>query len=202
MLGTMTTEQPWSWPETRADGQPIAGGQVLIHFTMSLDGFVADTEGNLDWAFGFGGPSAAAVQAIIASIGAALAGRRGYDQGMMRGAKLYGGAWSGPQFVLTHRPAEPPADPSVTFLHGSLREAVATARAAAGGKYVVVVGASIARQCLAEGLADEILLHLVPVVLGDGIRLFGGPLPRPVALRPVSVGRSGDVTDLRFSVIR
>jgi hypothetical protein len=57
--------------------------------------------------------------------------------------------------------------PSITILHGSLREAVATARAAANGKDVVVVGANIAQQCLAEGLADEILLHLVPVVLGD-----------------------------------
>jgi dihydrofolate reductase len=174
------------------------GGKVLVHFTMSLDGFVADPEGKLDWAFGFAGPSAETIEAIIASIGAALAGRRGYDQGMMRSHKLYGGAWSGPQFVLTHRPADSPPDPSITFLHSSLREAVATARAAAGGKYVVVVGASIARQCLAEGLADEILLHLVPVVLGEGIRLFGA---QPITLRPVSVGRSGDVTDLRFTVI-
>jgi dihydrofolate reductase len=175
-------------------------GKVFLHFTMSLDGFVADPEGKLDWAFGFPGPSRAAIEAITAQIGAALAGRRGYDRGMMRGdEKLYGGAWSGPQFVLTHRPADPPPDPSITFLHGSLRDAVATARAAAAGQDVVVVGASIARQCLAEGLADEILLHLVPIVLGDGIRLFG---PQRVALRPVSVGRSGDVTDLRFEVVK
>jgi dihydrofolate reductase len=175
-------------------------GQVFLHFTMSLDGFVADHEGRLDWAFGFAGPPAADIRAITASIGAALAGRRGYDRGMMRGdAKLYGGAWRGPQFVLTHRPADPPSDPSITFLRGSLRDAVAPARAAAGGKDVVVVGASIARQCLDEGLADEILLHLVPIVLGDGIRLFG---PQRIALRPISVGRSGDLTDLRFEVIK
>jgi dihydrofolate reductase len=178
----------------------MTDSKVLIHFTMSLDGFVADPEGKIDWAFGFGGTSD--VRAIIDSIGAALAGRRGYDQGMMRGAKLYGGMWSGPQFVLTHRPADPPPDPSITFLRGSLSEAVATARAAAGSKHVVVVGASIAQQCLAEGLADEVLLHLVPVVLGDGVRLFGGPLARPIALRPITVGRSGGVTDLRFEVIR
>jgi dihydrofolate reductase len=64
------------------------------------------------------------------------------------------------------------------------------------------VGASIARQCLAEGLVDEVLLHLVPIVLGDGIRLFAGPLQQPITLRPVSVSQSGDVTDLRFSVVR
>ena len=89
---------------------------------------------------------------------------------------------------------------SVTFLSGS-HEAVETARAAARGKDVVVLGANIDRQCLAEGLADEILIHLVPIVLGDGIRLFASPAS-PVAFKPVSVGQSGDLTDLRFKIVR
>jgi dihydrofolate reductase len=178
-------------------------GKVFIHFTMSLDGFIADPEGRLDWAFRFAGLSAAAVRRITDSIGAVLAGRHGYDLGMMRGdQKVYGGSWSGPQFVLTHRPEDSPAEPSITFLSCDVRDAVGTARAAAGGKDVVVMGASIARQCLAEGLIDEVLLHLVPIVLGDGIRLFAGPLQQPITLRPVSVSQSGDVTDLRFSVVR
>jgi riboflavin biosynthesis pyrimidine reductase len=61
------------------------------------------------------------------------------------------------------------------------------------------MGASVAWQCLTEGLADEILLHVVPVVLGDGIRLFKGPLPKPLPLRVASLGQSGDVIDLRLS---
>lgn len=194
---------------TRCDSQPEAGaapgtpGKVLLHFTMSLDGFVADSGGGLGWAFQFAGPSADTIREIVVSIGAALGGRRGYDQGMMRGeAKLYGGAWTGPQFVLTHRPADVPPDPAVRFLSGSLRDAVQTARAAARGQHVVIVGASIARQCLSEGLADELLIHLVPIVLGDGIRLFAGSSAPPVVLEPVSVGRSGDLTDLRFKVVR
>lgn len=121
----------------------------------------------------------------------------------MRGdMKVYGGAWSGPQFVLTHRPGDTPADPSITFLCCGIAEAVSTARATAGGKDVVVMGASIAQQCLAEGLADEILLHLVPVALGDGIRLFAGPLQKPITLRTVSTGQSGDVIDISFSLVR
>jgi dihydrofolate reductase len=176
-------------------------GKVFIHATMSLDGFIADTTGTLEWAFGFPGPSAAAVSEIIASIGAVVAGRRGYDLGMMRGdKKVYGGAWSGPQFVLTHRRDHVPDDPSITFVSGGIREAVETARAAAGGKDVVIMGATIAQQCLAEGLADEILLHVVPVLLGEGIRLFASPAARQVTLEPLGVGQSGQIADLRFRV--
>jgi dihydrofolate reductase len=122
---------------------------------------------------------------------------------MMRGeAKLYGGAGTGPQFVLTHHPADAPPDPAVTFLSDSLHDAVQTASAAAHGKDVVIVGASIARQCLAESLADELLIHLVPIVLGDGIPLFTHSPAPPVILEPVTTTRSGDLTNLRFKVVR
>lgn len=177
-------------------------GKVFIHFTMSLDGFIADAEGGIDWAFGFGGPSPQEVRNITASIGAALGGRRGYDHGMMRGeAKLYGGAWTGPQFVLTHRPGDTPAGRPVIFLSCGVREAVEAARAAAGGKDVVLVGASIARQCLAAGLVDELLIHLVPVLLGDGIPLFGSGVSGPITLEKLGFAESGQVTDLRFKVL-
>jgi dihydrofolate reductase len=176
-------------------------GKVFIHATMSLDGFIADTDGRLDWAFRFRRGSGSAIGEIIASIGAVLAGRHGYDLGMMRGdKKVYGGAWSGPQFVLTHRGGDDPQDPSITFVTGGIRQAVETARAAAGGKDVVIMGANIAQQCLAEGLADEILLHVIPLLLGEGIRLFASPAPRQVTLEPISVAQSGQITDLRFRV--
>jgi dihydrofolate reductase len=178
-------------------------GNVLIHATMSLDGYIADPDGRLDWAFRFAGPSAAAVSEITASIGAVLAGRRGYDLGMMRGdKKVYGGSWTGPQFVLTHRPADVPDDPAISFVSGGIGAAVETARAAARGQDVVVLGASLAQQCLADGLADEILLHVVPILLGKGLRLFAEPTAQHVTLEPVLVRQSGNVTDLRFRVAK
>jgi dihydrofolate reductase len=77
---------------------------------------------------------------------------------------------------------------------------VSRAREAAGGKNVVLIGASIARQCIEAGLVDEILVHLAPNLLGDGVRFFGSSGCEPVDLQAVSVTRSGQVSNLRFRV--
>ena len=97
--------------------------------------------------------------------------------------------FSGPVFVLTHRPPEPP-DPDITYLTGDIGEAVATARSAAGGKNLEILGADVAAQCLQRGLVDEILVYVLPVLLGDGIRFSPPGLPR-IDLEPVSTTRSG-----------
>jgi len=130
------------------------GGTVATavwHATMSLDGFIAGPGDSMEWMFRprYHGPSPQAAE-IVESIGAILAGRRvGYDLGRQAdlppGArKPYGGAWSGPVFVLTHHPPEDPDDPSLTFLTCSFREAVGTAAQAAGDKKVVIFGANLA----------------------------------------------------------
>jgi dihydrofolate reductase len=87
-------------------------GKVRWQVTMSLDGFIAGPDDAMDWIAGY---SSTLAEEVIQTTGALLAGRRGYDIGQARGEKAYGGAWSGPQFVLTHRPADTP-DPAVTFL--------------------------------------------------------------------------------------
>jgi dihydrofolate reductase len=108
--------------------------------------------------------------------------------------------FSGPVFVLTHRPPEPP-QPEVTYLAGDIGDAVATARTAAGGKSLEILGAEVAGQCLRRGLVDELLVYVLPVLLGDGIRFSPPGLPR-IDLEPVSRRRSGDATVLRFRVRR
>ncbi|MGI5129285.1 dihydrofolate reductase family protein [Pseudonocardia sp. CA-107938] len=171
-------------------------GIVLWHVTASLDGFVTGPDDDMSWSAGYGGTSLA--EETIASIGAGLAGRRGYDVAKAAGIdRPYGGAWDGPMFVLTHRPPAEP-DPPFTFLTGDLAAAVATARAAAGTRDVVLFGADLARQCLAAGLVDEVLVHLVPVLLGDGVRLHDVPGGRTVRLERTYLGQSGQITDLRF----
>ncbi|HXM58228.1 MAG TPA: SRPBCC domain-containing protein [Candidatus Dormibacteraeota bacterium] len=182
-------------------------GEVLWHVTMSLDGFIAGPGDAMDWIFETPPPGPnPTVDEIVRTAGAILAGRRTYDAGRRSdqpaGAGApYGGAWTGPVFVLTNTP---PAggDRSVTFLSGDIRDAVAAARAAAGGGRVVLFGADVARQCLDAGLVDEVLVRVAPVLLGDGVRLYERAGAARVRLEPVEVGRFGDVTNLRFRVRR
>jgi len=179
-----------------------ASGKVIWSVTMSLDGFIAGPDDAMDWVFDSAGPNPV-VDAIIESTGAVLAGRRSYDVGRkaqrpeMR--EVFGGGWSGPQFVLTHRSHEP--DPTNTFLSGDIRQAVATALAAAAGKNVNVIGADIARQCIEAGLVDEIVVLVAPILLGDGVRLFQGKGIGPVALEPTRLSRSGAVMNLWYRVV-
>jgi len=178
----------------------IGNGKVVVNRAMSLDGFIAGPGDAMDWVAEFLGPDELQEQA--AATGAMLVGRRTSDVGDRMEVDEPGSVdypFSGPVFVLTHRPPEPP-EPGVTFLTGDIGEAVATALSAAGGRNLEILGADVAGQCLRRGLVDEILVYVLPVLLGDGIR-FSPPGPR-VDLEPVSSTRSGAVTILRFSVRR
>jgi len=105
--------------------------------------------------------------------------------------------------VLSHRaPDDDDDDPNITYLSGDIRAAVASARDAAGGRDLLVLGADVARQCVAAGLIDEILVHVAPLLLGDGVRLFGGPGVAPVELETVSVSEAGQIANLRYRVVR
>jgi dihydrofolate reductase len=105
-------------------------------------------------------------------------------------------------FVLTHRAPDADHHPAVTFLSDQLSDAVATAQAAAAGKAVIIFGEHLAAQCLGLGLLDEIVIHLVPVLLGGGVRLIDTLSFGPVALERTPVASSGQITALRFAVRR
>ena len=176
--------------------------KVIWHVTMSLDGFIAGPDHAMEWAFEQDWPSPMA-ENVKETTGAILAGRGWHDgaDGKYGGVDgIYGGAWSGPVFVLTHRPDEPPRDPKATFLSDGLEDAVATAREAAREKNLEIFGANLAAQCLEAGLIDEIVIHLAPLLLGDGIRLYGAAAKR-VDLERVELAESRQLTDLRFRVL-
>jgi dihydrofolate reductase len=165
--------------------------KVLWHITMSLDGFVAGPGDDMAWLFGGGfAADSQFVADVLAQIGAVLIGHRTYHGGDTgQGAKTekgkaYGGAWHGPQFVFT-RDAPDTAAPGFTFLNGDITAAVERAKEAAGDQYVAILGPSTAKKVLDARLLDEILVHVAPVLIGDGLRLFDQPGGTTIKLEPV-----------------
>jgi dihydrofolate reductase len=151
--------------------------KLLYSATMSLDGFIAGVGGDMTWLTELL-VSAPEVDGLMAEIGALLVGRRtfsGDDPNAGTDSEgAFGGNWHGRCVVLTHQPPAGPPVPDVTFC-SDLADAVAAAKSAAGGRYVNVLGANVAKQCLEAGILDEILVLIAPVLLGDGTRLFEHP---------------------------
>jgi dihydrofolate reductase len=164
---------------------------------MSLDGFIARPDEAMDWVFE--DPSEEVddlVAGTIAATGAILTDRRACDLGRRADRREttqpFGGAWSGPEFVITHDPPGDEARSSITFLSGPIREAIETASAAAEGRNLLVLGANVVRPCLDEDLLDEVHLPVAPVLVGDGVRMFE-PGVRPRRFRTVAAAPAGQV---------
>lgn len=186
-------------------------GDVVLDMSMSLDGFIAgpdDTDGGLhNWVFtpphGMPPSDGRIVQEINQAMGALILGRRTYNQGVQVDA-FRDNPHSVEHFVLTHHPPEHTAegDTSFTFVTAGPDDALMQARRAAKGRDVYIGGgAENARQFLAAGLIDEIQIHLVPVVLGKGLRLFDNESLQRHQLEPDLVVESPNVTHLRYRLV-
>jgi dihydrofolate reductase len=194
-------------------------GKVMVDISLSLDGYITgpNDEGGRLHAWVFGGepdgrlppghyPQATVDADILAelftSTGAVVMGRRTFD--------LHEEAWGDnppfhvPCFVLTHRRMETlvkDGGTTFTFVTEGIEPMLAQAQAVTGEKQIYVLGgASLADQCLQAGLLDELRLHLVPVLLGNGIRLFEHLENAPLELEAPEVISSPCVTHLRFRV--
>jgi dihydrofolate reductase len=201
--------------------------RVTCQIAVSLDGYVAGPEqseqdplgiggeGLHTWYIGDGGrdPADEAIaQRLLEGNGAYVMGRNMF--GPVRGA--WAGDWRGwwgadppyhaPVFVLTHHAREPVQMEGGTTFHfvtDGLDSALERARAAAGPDRNVCIGggASTVNQALAAGRLDELFLHLVPIVLGAGARLFDG-VGTGTRLTPVETIHSPRVTHVRYRVDR
>jgi dihydrofolate reductase len=193
---------------------------------MSLDGFIAGPDIDVDRPMGDGGErlhqwlfqgdsdravaadgnSPDGVDAQVArefstATGAVVIGKRMFDVGV--------GLWGDtpfpvPSFVLTHEAREPLVMKSAvfTFVTDGIDSAVRQAQAVAGDKDVLVMGgAGIAQECLRAGILDEIQIQLVPVLLGAGTRLFDHLSPNHIELERTRLIESPHVTHLRFRVV-
>jgi dihydrofolate reductase len=176
-----------------------------VSTTLSLDGFVAGPNHEMDWVFDnqfLPDEPVAAAEELIEQTGAILTGRHSYDVGRAASraetSSAFGGRWSGPEFVLTHHAPTDEQDDDIRFLSGSIKEAVATALEAAHGKNLLVLGANVAQQCLHEDLVDELVLMILPILLGAGIPLFDSSGGRHQKFTTVSATQAGQATVLRL----
>lgn len=179
--------------------------KIVWHTTMSLDGFIAGPGDDMRWVFEVEGGSRDTVDQVLASTGALLVGRRTQDIEDRDQPGFYGGRYRGPFFTLRHDPpAEPPIVKGVTgtFLDVPIAEAVEIVKQAAGGRNVVVLGANVAKQCLEADLLDEIIVHVAPVLLGGGVRLFERDGGERVKLRQLAALDEGPTTMVRYAVVR
>jgi dihydrofolate reductase len=186
---------------------------VTFSLSMSLDGFVAGPNDEIDplhdWLFsgehesaaGFGRMSRESrrvMDAAIADLGAVVVGRNTFEaSGRWDGKPLFGA----PTFVVTHSPPTENRG-EFTYVTEGVESAVGQARAAAGDKDVAVMGAIVPQQAIAAGLVDEFMIHLIPVLLGEGKRLFDHLGGRVDLERTQVVEAPEGVTHIRFRVIR
>ena len=175
-------------------GRGLGDGSIL--FDWYSDG---DTPSQVFEGFRLSEPSVRVFDAIARRVGASLAGRNTYDDSDRFGDD--GGPHpTAPLFVLSHRPA-PAMTGRQTLVTTGIEDAVAAARQAAGDKDVALMGGGVVTEALAAGLVDELILHQVPVPLGDG-RPFFRKLPEHVRLRLVEVVPAPGVTHLHYEVER
>ena len=195
--------------------------KVTCDLAISVDGFVAGPNQSLDdpigrrgdrlhrWMFEQPAENAAAIDAITAA-GAYIMGRNMFGPGRGAWDQEWRGWWGedppyhAPVFVLTHHPREPLAmegGTTFTFVTNGIDAALAQAREAARGADVAIAGgAETVNQYLAAGAIDELRLHIAPVILGGGERLFDGV--GELVLEPLEVTGTGLVTHVSYRVQR
>ena len=203
-------------------------GKVFIEQGISLDGYIAGPNAGRKNPLGDGGPNVhkwmyaqetwrqhlgfkggdsgsddALVRETFARAGAYIMGRRMFDEGEANWPEE--APFRTPVFVVTTHAREPWVRPGGTtfyFVTDGVESAVAQAKTAAGGKDLRIAGgANIARQALEAGLVDELNLHLAPVVLGGGVRLFDGLDTNRVKLEQRRVLASPQITHLYYDVV-
>ena len=185
---------------------------IRLYMSMSLDGFIAGPDDRTGQELGrdggrlfnwmddrmSDGPNGQVFREAMAT-GAVISGRRTFE---------LAGRWQGdhhdgvPIFVLTHHVEEGDVPPGSARFVTDVEVCAGQARAAAGDRAVMVHGAGAAQALLRAGQLDEMEIHLVPVLLGGGRRLFDSLGPGHIELELVRRVEGRDVTHLRYRVSR
>lgn len=178
---------------------------VVADMSVSLDGFVADPHDGVEHVFAWYGkpqpPASTAGDAgTAAGLGVIVYGRRTFE---------VANGWDGthptgaPVIIVTHEvPAGWPRENStVSFETGGIESAMRKAAAVAGDRVVALGSPSVIQQCLDLGLVERIQVKLVPVLLGEGISLFGKLARGPIELANPVITEGNGVTHLYYDVL-
>ena len=191
--------------------------KVVLYMWMSLDGFIAGPDDSKEHGLGVNGErlhdsipgdadpgshrpeheANAAVFDDAMDTGAVIVGRRTFE---------FAGGWGGdhhdgvPIFVLTHSAPREPAPGHASYVTDGIESCVAQAKAAAGGRDILLHGAATAQECLRAGLLDEMALQVVPVLLGQGRRLFDNMPADHIELELTRVLDGAGGLNLRYRV--
>ncbi len=185
-------------------------GKVVLGTTMSIDGFINDRSGSVaalypdldTWRYTEPGRES------IQNTGAVVMGRNSFAMADDPDSIADNYEYQVPIFVLTHAaPKKKPKENerlTFTFVTDGIESAITQAKAAAGDKDVNIIGAaSTALQCIRAGLADELHVDIMPVLLGGGLRLFEDAGLEPVQLERLKVMElPGGRTHLRFRFVK
>jgi dihydrofolate reductase len=182
-------------------------GNVVGGMTLSLDGYASDSAGDVSQLYPDLGAlqKTAILQEEMRMTGAVVMGRTSYNMGDPDAfADSY--EYQVPIFVLTHHiPAKKPKENealTITFVTDGIENAIAKAKAAAGDKNVMLIGASINQQCLNAGLCDELHIGIMPILLGDGLRLFEHIDSANITLEKFRLFEAGARTDIWFRIVK
>jgi dihydrofolate reductase len=175
-------------------------GSVIASMSMSLDGFVAGPNDEVDHVFAWYDEARAGAEVFPpGALGSLVCGRRLFELTNAWGGRHPMGAHV---FVVTHSvpDAWPGGDTPFTFVTDGVAGAVRQAKDLAGGRDVAIATPAITQQCLDLGLVDVLAVDLVPVLLGKGIPFFAGLARAPVELGTPEVIEGKGVTHLRYPV--
>ena len=184
--------------------------KVILGMTISLDGFINDRSGSVSSLY----PDLAALRDTaplresMQNTGAVVMGRNSFAMADDPDSIADNYEYQVPIFVLTHEaPKKRPKENDrliFTFVTEGIESAIAQAKAAADDKDVTIIGASsTARQCIKAGLADELHIDIIPMLLGGGLRLFEDTGMEPVQLERFKVMElPGGRTHLRFCFVK
>jgi len=191
-------------------------GTVVFDISVSLDGFITAAgrtpeqptgrggERLTQWAFGSDERNQSYLADAVAQLGAVVAGRETYDTSLpWWGPDGPSGEARAPVFVVTHRDGDATPEGGVyQLVAGGLEAALQQAQEAAGHRVVCIMGgADLGRQYLAAGLVDELSLHVVPVLFGQGTRLFEQVGTEHIDLELVHAVDTPDAVHLRYRVL-